>query len=141
MAASNVEILRSMYARLNETGDLDEALKSFDPDVEFEISWRSGRDSPDFQVLHGIDQVKRALEENLEPFERFRFQVHEFREAGEDVVAILELAVTPKGSSAEISTGRFGYVCTFRGGKVIRVQDFPDPDEALEAAGLSPSPE
>jgi ketosteroid isomerase-like protein len=141
MATSNVEIVRSMYVRLNETGDVDEALKDFDPAVEFEISWSSGRDSPDFQVLRGIEQVRRALLENLEPFERFRSEVHEFREAGEDVVAILELFVTPKGSSAEIGTGRFGYVLTFRDGKVIRVQDFPDPNEALEAAGLSLNPE
>ena len=39
-------------------------------------------------------------------------------------------------SSAETSTGRVGYVCTLRDSTIVRIQDYPDPAEALEAAGL-----
>jgi ketosteroid isomerase-like protein len=137
MPPQNVEIVRSLYERLNQTGDPEEGLSYFDPAIEFEISWRSGRDSADFRVLHGIDEVRQAIGEILGAFEDWRYEIHELLNAGDDVVAILELLVRPKGSSAEISTGRFGYVFTLRGGKIVRVQDFPEPAEALRAAGLS----
>jgi ketosteroid isomerase-like protein len=137
MPTGNVEIVRSMYERLNQTGDPEEGLSYLDPAIEFEISWRSGRDSADFRVLHGIDEVREAIVEILDPFEDWRYEIHELHDAGDDVVAILEVLVRPKESSAEISTGRFGYVFTLRGGKIVRVQDFPEPAEALRAAGLS----
>ena len=131
-----MEIIRSMYERMNETGDPEVALSYLDPTVEFEISWRSGRDSADFRVLNGIDEVRAAVLEILDPFESVRYEIHEYLDSGDDVVAILELLVRPKDSTGEISTGRFGYVYTLRDGKIVRVQDFPDPAEALEAAGL-----
>jgi ketosteroid isomerase-like protein len=137
MSEESVEIVRSMYERMTQTGDPQEALSYFDPAIEFEISWQGGRDSPDFRVLHGIDEVREATAELLGAFEDARYEVHELVDAGDDVVAILEFVARPKDSSAEISTGRFGYVFTLRSGKVVRVQDFPEPAEALRAAGLS----
>lgn len=59
------------------------------------------------------------------------------RDREDRVVAILELFVRPKGSSAEVASGRFGYVYTLRDGTVVRVQDFTDPAEALSAMGFS----
>jgi ketosteroid isomerase-like protein len=137
MSRDNVEIVRSMYERLNQTGDPEEGLSYLDPAIESEISWRSGRESADFRVLHGIDEVRAAIVEILGAFEDWRYEIHELLNAGDDVVAILEVLVRPRESSAEISTGRFGYVFTLRGGKIVRVQDFPEPAEALRAAGLS----
>jgi ketosteroid isomerase-like protein len=136
MSQENVEIVLGMYEAFNETGDREAAYAVLDREIELEIAWRTGRDSSDFRVLRGIDEVRSALEEILAPFETARYQIHEHRDAGDDVVVILELLVRPKGSAAEISTGRFGYVHTLRNGKIVRVQDFPDPDEALKAAGL-----
>jgi ketosteroid isomerase-like protein len=136
MSEENVEIVRSMVEALNATGDPEAAYARLDPEVDFEISWRSGRDAPDFRVLHGIDEVRSAIGEIFEGFETTRFQVEKYVDAGDEVVVILELLARPKGSAAEISTGRFGYVYTLREGKIVRVQDFPEPSEALEAAGL-----
>jgi ketosteroid isomerase-like protein len=137
MSKESVELVRSMYTRLNETGDAEEGFRDLAPDVEFEISWRTGRDSPDFRVLHGIDEVRQAIREQSGPFEQFLWEIHELHDAGDRVVAILELHATPEGSSASVSTGRFGYVFTVRDGRIVRVQDFPDPAEALKAAGLA----
>jgi ketosteroid isomerase-like protein len=137
MSQENVELVRSLHERWNETGDLEEVIPYLDPSIEFEISWRSGRESADFQVLKGIEEVRTATEEIFAPFESVRYEVDEYRDAGDDVVAILAVFVRPKDSSAEISTGRFGYVYTLRGGKIVRVQDFPEPADALKAAGLS----
>ena len=137
MSQENVEIVRGFVAAFNETENREAAYALLDPEIEFEVAWSSGRGAADFRVHRGLDGVRAAVEDLLAPFERIRYLVHEYLDAGDDVVAILEVLVQPKGSSAETSTGRFGYVCTLRDGKIVRVQDFPDPDEALQAAGLS----
>ncbi len=140
MSQENVEIVRSLYKRLNAADDVEAAMhvaeEVIDPEIEFEISWRSGRDAADFRVLHGIEEVRTVLAELMAPFASFRWENHESFDAGDEVVLILESLVTPNESAAEISTGRFGYVFTLRDGKIARVQDFPDPAEALEAAGF-----
>ena len=128
--------MRSTLEAFNETGDFEVIYARLDPEVEFEMSWRSGREAADFRVLHGLHEVRAAAEEILAPFENVRYDVHEYVDAGDAVVVILELLVRPRGGSAEISTGRFGYVYTLRDGKVVRVQDVPEPADALEAAGI-----
>jgi len=136
MSQENVEVVRGLVEAFNETGDREAAYALLDPEIEFEVAWRSGRDAADFRIYRGLDEVRAMIEELLAPFESIRYVIHEYADAGDDVVAILELIVRPKDSSAETSTGRFGYVCTLRDGKIVRIQDFPDPADALEAAGL-----
>jgi ketosteroid isomerase-like protein len=137
MSQENVEVVRGLIEAFNETGDREAAYALLDPEVEFEVAWRSGRDAADFRIHRGLDEVRAVIEELVAPFESIRYVVHEYADAGDDIVAILEVLARPKGSSAEASTGRFGYVCTLRDGRIVRIQDFPDPAEALEAAGLS----
>jgi hypothetical protein len=63
---------------------------------------------------------------------------HSYADAGDErVVAVLELLMRPKESTAEMSSGQFAYLYTLREGKIIRIQDFPEPSEAFEAAGLA----
>jgi ketosteroid isomerase-like protein len=52
------------------------------------------------------------------------------------VVAVTRTRWRPKGTDAEIEN-RNGWLWTIRGGSAVSVKGFPDPDEALEAAGLS----
>src|SRR6266516_3405570 len=127
MSQENIDIVLGNLKAFNETGEVDAAFANADPEIEFEISTQSGRDSADFRVYRGIDEVKAAIREILEAFDHARFEIHEVRDRDDRVVAILELFVQPKGSSAEISTGRFGYVYTLRDGKIVRVQDFTHP--------------
>jgi ketosteroid isomerase-like protein len=140
MSQENVEIVRSLYERLNAADDVEAAMdvaeEVIDPEIEFEISWRSGRDAADFRVLHGIEEVRTVLAELMAPFASFRWEIHESFDAGDEVVLILESLVTPNDSAAEISTGRFGYVFTLRDGKIARCREYATRAEALEAAGL-----
>ncbi len=121
MSQENVEIVRSLYERLNAADDFEAASEVaeevFDPEIEFEISWRSGRDAADFRVLHGIEEVRTVIADLIAPFASFRWEIHESFDAGDEVVLILESLVTPNESAAEISTGRFGYVFTFATGR------------------------
>jgi ketosteroid isomerase-like protein len=137
MSQENIDIVLGNLKAFNETGDVDAAFANADPEIEFEISTQAGRDSADFRVYRGIDEVRSAIRDILTEFDHARFEIHDARDRGDRVVAILELFFQPKGSSAEFSTGRFGYVYTLRGGKVVRVQDFTHPDDALREVGLA----
>jgi ketosteroid isomerase-like protein len=56
-------------------------------------------------------------------------------EAGERVVVIGTIEARGEASGAP-STIRFGQVWTFRGEKVLRIDGYYDPRDALEAVGL-----
>jgi ketosteroid isomerase-like protein len=74
----------------------------------------------------------------MAPFDEVHVEVHECIDAGEHrVLAVLELRMRPKDSEAEISTNRFAYLYTLRQGRIVSVQDFPEPDDAFRAAGLA----
>ena len=137
MSQENIDLVVGNLEAFNETGDVAAAFANADPEIEFEISTQAGRESADFRVYRGIDEVKSAIREILSEFDNARFEIHEVRDRGDRVVAILELFMRPKGSSAEISTGRFGYVYTLRGGTVVRIQDFTPPEDAWNEIGLS----
>ena len=137
MSQENIDLVVGNLEAFNETGDVHAAFANADPEIEFEISTQAGRESADFRVYRGIDEVKSAIREILSEFDNARFEIHEVRDRGDRVVAILELFMRPKGSSAEISTGRFGYVYTLRGGTVVRIQDFTHPEDAWNEIGLS----
>ncbi len=137
MSQENIDLVVGNLEAFNETGDVAAAFANADPEIEFEISTQAGRESADFRVYRGIDEVKSAVREILSEFDNARFEIHEVRDRGDRVVAILELFMRPKGSSAEISTGRFGYVYTLRGGTVVRIQDFTHPEDAWNEIGPS----
>ena len=137
MSQANIDLVVGNLEAFNQTGDVDAAFANADPEIEFEISTQAGRESADFRVYRGIDEVKSAIREILSEFDNARFEIHEVRDRGDRVVAILELFMRPKGSSAEISTGRFGYVYTLRDGTVVRMQDFTNPADAWNEIGLS----
>ena len=54
----------------------------------------------------------------------------------DQVVAFVKFRLRPKGSAAEFEI-RIGTLWTFRDGKVIAAEGFPEREKALEAAGLS----
>jgi ketosteroid isomerase-like protein len=138
MSAENVEIIRGALEAFNENGDWEELYAACDPGVVFEVSTQEGRESADFQVHHGLGEARRAIGELMAPFGVVRFVAHRYADAGDDrVIAVLELMMRPKESTAEVSSGQFAYLYTLREGKIIRIQDFTEPADAFEAAGLT----
>jgi ketosteroid isomerase-like protein len=138
MSAENVEIIRRVIDAFNEKGDWETLYSACDPGVVLEIATQEGRESADFQVHHGIEEVRRGIGELMAPFDEVRAVAHRYLDAGDDrVVTVLELLMRPIGSTAEISSGKFAYLYTLREGRIVRVQDFPEPDDAFRTAGLS----
>jgi ketosteroid isomerase-like protein len=138
MSAENVEVIRRTYETFNESGDWEAFAAACDPGVVLEIASQEGRESADFRVYEGLDEARRAVQDLMAPFEEVRAVVQEYIDADDDrVVVVLELLMRPKDSAADITSNRFAYLYTLREGRIVRVQDFPDPADALRAAGLT----
>jgi uncharacterized protein len=103
----------------------------FDPAVE----WDQTQQLPDAEVVRGVDAVKRSTRRWLGTFDDYSRALEELIDAGDEVIAVLRLRGTGRGSGAPIE-GRVAQVWTFRNGKVVRYRDFPNKAAALMAAGL-----
>ncbi|MGH2985627.1 MAG: nuclear transport factor 2 family protein, partial [Solirubrobacterales bacterium] len=67
-----------------------------------------------------------------------RLTIDELRESGDVVILIGRFTARGRVSGIELDV-RIGTVWELRDGKVMRMESFSDPDEALRAAGLADS--
>ena len=114
--------------------DIEAVLEELDPEVE----WH-----PAFQVLlggeatvyRGHEGYREFIRDSLEVFPEFQVEYSEVRDLGDRLLAIGYLRARGKESGAETESP-VGYVVEFKNGKGVRVREYLDPKEALEAAGL-----
>jgi ketosteroid isomerase-like protein len=104
-----------------------------DPEVEY-------REDPKFAqaaVYRGRDAVLRQWREFGSAFAEYRVEVEERFAAGDKVVSICRESGRGAASGAPVDRVT-GYVHTFRAGKVVRVEIFLDPADAIAAIGGRP---
>ena len=133
MSEENVETVRAVYRRFCK-GDFRASLDVVDPLVLFVL--RPGfPESGTYLGIAGLVEYTRGF---LEPWSQITIEAEEITEAGDSVVAtVLQRGV---GSGSEAATEfRYFQVWSFRGGKVIRLENFRERAEALEAVGLPDS--
>lgn len=124
-----MEIIKAGFAGF-ESGDFFELL---DP----EIQWEARRDLPDSSIYRGQDGVRQLLGRFYEVMDGIWFRPEEFIPVGEGRVAVvLRWGGKGKGSGIVLEEGRETWLFTLSGGKIVRVQEFPTREQALEAAGL-----
>jgi uncharacterized protein len=134
MSEENVELLRRFTEAFNR-GDLEGAIALVDPPPEFEFV-ASGV-IPDLAgVQRGPEGLRRAVETFWGEFDDADVELHELIDAGDQVFVSATFRGRGKQSGAETSWDVWG-VFTVRDKRMVRWQAFTDPDEALEAAGLS----
>ena len=121
--SQNVEIVRRFLAF-----DVDEALTYADPD----IVWNPIEESP----TQGHDAVRASLERWKGEWDDYKVMPEEFVDRGDLVVATVRLRGRGRGSGVEIAA-RFYDVYTLRDGKIVRMDQFTEISEALEAVGRS----
>ena len=127
MAQENVEIVRrafEAYAR----GDLATAVSNHDPDVVF--------DPAEEPAIHGRDAVRSYIQRWEEPWDDYEAEAEEFIDAGDCVVVALRVKARGKGSGVEVDARSY-QVHTLRDGKLVRMDEYMDRDEALAAAGIA----
>ncbi len=136
MSRENVEIVRRLYDEWGE-GRFDTALHLFDPDVEYT---RSGTEYGLTALgltgeWRGLEAMTRAALEWIQTFDRLRVQAERFIEAGDSVVVFTRHSGNAKESGLPIEA-QFADVLTLRDGLVVRLDQYRDREEALEAVGL-----
>lgn len=134
MSQENVESFKRSVDAFNRR-DVEGQLEELDTEVELHAALfvMLGGEST---VYRGHEGLRKYLRDLDEAFAEFQIdEVSEIRELGERVVAIGHLRGRGKASGAEVESP-IGYVVEYRNGKALRMDDFFDPKEALEAAGL-----
>jgi ketosteroid isomerase-like protein len=132
MSEENVEIVRRAFAyEIYGVGDQHEAEAIFDPQVVM---------NPVHAVDEGPSYGPNAMREDWErwssAFEELTVTVEEIIDAGDQVVLVAHHQGRGRKSGVEVDA-RYFEVYTLREGKVSRVDEFAQREEALEAAGLS----
>lgn len=89
------------------------------------------------ETYRGHEGVLRATERWLEPFEWLAVELERIIGAGDRFVSVHRFRAKARHTGIELE-GPVAYLWTFRDGKVIHFRSYRDPEEACEAAGLSP---
>jgi ketosteroid isomerase-like protein len=100
------------------------------PDIE----WVIAREHPDARTLTGHEAVAQYQRDWRESLPDLRFELDRL-DAVEQVVAIgtVRGAGTASGADVEVP---IAFLFTLRDGLITRVEEYLNPAEALEAAGL-----
>ena len=115
--------------------DLDVLLEVVDPEVEWHsaVAALIGGESTTY---HGHEGVRQWLNDLEEAFSEIKIDYAEIRDLGDRLVALGHFRARGKKSGIPVETPT-GWLVEFKGGRVSYVRAYFDPEEALEAAGLS----
>jgi ketosteroid isomerase-like protein len=139
MSEENVAALKRGVDAYNRR-DLDALFEELDPDVEFHpaLAVLLGGEQT---VFRGHQGIRESIQEEDEALAVFQVEFSDFCDLGNRVLAIGRARIRGKGSGVRIespfcllseSAGTKG-----RATRATLIRTFVDPDEALEAAGLS----
>jgi ketosteroid isomerase-like protein len=132
MSEENLEIARQGYDAYNREGPYA-IIEYLDPEIE----WGTPEQDPFMTGTYsGHEGVRRFLDQFFELFEEARIEPEEFIETGDRVVVPFQFTARTRESGIEVSE-RWAHVWTIRAGKAVRLDQYTDPDKALNAAGLS----
>jgi ketosteroid isomerase-like protein len=122
MSPENVEIVRRFLS-----DEVDDALAYADGD----IVWNPIEELP----TQGHDAVRASLARWKAEWDDYSVVPEAFEEMGNQVVVTVLLRGRGRGSGVEINA-RFYDVYTLRHGKIVRMDQFTERSEALEATRL-----
>jgi ketosteroid isomerase-like protein len=129
----NVEVVRALIAQWNAGDrDLERSSAYVDPTIELESPISSLVGEP-YRGYAGIEQWMCDLDEQ---FAEWVITVHDIRQVGESVVAIVAVSGRGRASGAPLE---FDSASVFEFGsdhRVTRAHIYPDVREALKAVGL-----
>jgi ketosteroid isomerase-like protein len=132
MPEGNVQLVRTGVDAMAQ-GDLDAAGQFLDPAFEFDVT----RTDLNPRVYHGIEGLLELMGEWTSTWDDYEFEVDELVEAASDrVVGVLRERGRMKGSDSWVEHVR-GVIWTIRAGRLLRYEEYPTKQDALEAAGIS----
>jgi ketosteroid isomerase-like protein len=132
MSQENVESLRAIYDHFRE-GDFRASVDLFDRHIVF----LPFSETPDAEVHLGVEAVAAWMRHDmLETWADLTMEAEEFISAGDSVLVSVRQRGVARISGVPTDAHYFT-LWTFRGGKIVRIENFTERANALEAAGLS----
>ena len=134
MSQENVEAFERGVEAF-DNGDVEALIEVADPDVEFyDVFGRmlGGEE----RMYRGHQGVRDLINDLLGAFAETHSEYAEIRDLGDRTIAIGRLRAVGKESGAEIESPIWT-IAQWQNGKATRIRTYLDPEEALEAAGLS----
>jgi ketosteroid isomerase-like protein len=136
MSQANVETVRHGYA-LYAAGDVESVAALFSQDAELADGGGLGVAGTAAGTLRGPDGFLRSAGESAEVFDDFHLKTDDFIEAGNAVIAVVQISGTGRVSGAHLKM-HLAHLWVFgEDGKVIRGEVFRSTEEALKAVGLA----
>jgi ketosteroid isomerase-like protein len=131
MSEENVEAYKRAVEAANR-GDLEALLEELDPEVE----WYPQVVGLGSEVYRGAEGIREVFADMGETIPDAVLQVGEIRDLGDRLLSFGRLRAHGSESGAPTEVP-FNQLIHFRDGKATVLRTFLDPNEALEAAGLS----
>jgi ketosteroid isomerase-like protein len=139
VGAADLEILAQMWAEMLGSSPLEMNEEAAERWWHEELEYVEDPKWPGSTTYHGREEVIKAWHGYLEVFGSAEMKLEDLHDAGDEVVAVVRITGTSKG--AEIPFDHvWAYVCRVRDGQLAYQRAYWDPEEALEAAGVDPSP-
>lgn len=134
MSQENVAVVKRMADAYNRR-DVEALLEELDPEIEWHplLQVLLGGEAT---VYRGHEACREGVRDLDEAFADLQAEQSEVRDLGEQVVAIGHLRGRGRESGAQTETA-IAWLVEFKDGKAVRVREYVDPEEALEAAGLA----
>jgi hypothetical protein len=141
MSRENVELWRAGFADLARA-----SAEGLDPDAttlkmaeiwHSDVEWDMSQ-APAFDIrgiYRGVDACRGLWREWFSAWETLDFE-YELVDAGERVVALIDLRMRGRSTGIEVPLGKHAFVATFRGGLMVHSKLYMSQPEALEAVGL-----
>jgi uncharacterized protein len=128
----NVRLAREVFSAANraaETGRLDDWLNFFSEDIR----WEAAEDAPDAGTYRGHEGIRGYFQDWLDTVDGFRQDLRELTEVGDCIVADVRFNARIKGTDNEMALD-FSMVSLIEDGKIIRIKEFLEHDDALAYA-------
>ena len=135
MSEENVKAFKRAIEAANHQ-DIEAVLEEVDPEAEWPHPAFHIALGGEAGVYRGHEGVRKVIQDLYEAFDEVEVSISEIRDLGDRIVVTGVIAGRGTESGADV-TSPWGAVVAFKDGKGIRVDDYLDPKEALDAAGLS----
>jgi ketosteroid isomerase-like protein len=133
MSQENVELAARWYEVATSKAELLAAMPRTMAFCHPEVEWTGPED---VTTYHGREGVRRRLEQWLESFEDYRYEVQRIVDCGGDQVLVVANEVARGAvSGADVRSTQYELL-TIRDGMIVRIREFYDEGDALDAAGL-----
>ena len=130
MSQENVEVVRQWIDAFNR-GGVEAALRFLDPEIE----WITTGLFVEPGTYRGHEGVLQYIGGAAAEFEDVHSEPHELIDAGEEVVVPVRISGRGRHSGAPVDL-KMTIVASLRDGMIVRIRNYAEKADALEAAGL-----